>query len=133
MTASNMQFEVTAEDREAIARFRQKIPVEQCDVEKLELFFASMRIQYATRAPSEELLREAQMLVVKNLHLSRTVWALVDKLGGTVAVNDADVPFDWQLGMDPKPPTLIFTSERAPAPAPKPPAVEQGKEGESHV
>lgn len=126
---SEPAFSIIPRDKEFVERIAGIIPLEAADREALATLIAGHRIMHSSASPSGEMQRQLQLEVTKNLNLHRLVWALVTKLGGTVDIKDSDIPFDWNLDLDPveEAKALRIVANRCPPPTK--PADEQAPQG----
>lgn len=111
-------FQIIPDDEEFVDRIAQLIPLEAADRESLKTLIAGHRLMHAARSPSGEMERQMQLMLSQVRNLNRVVHNLVTQLGGTATVKDADIPFDWNLELEPMQAAqaLRITANRCPPP-----------------
>jgi hypothetical protein len=111
-------FDIIPDDKEFVERIAGLIPLEHADRESLATLIAGHRIMHRAASPAGELERELVLLNRKYLYAMRCVHNLVTQLGGKATVKDADIPFDWNMEMDPSADaqSITFIANRCPPP-----------------
>ena len=124
-TKNSVPFTIIPDDKEFVTKIAGLIPLEQIDRERLEVLIAGHRVLHTSASPRMETERQLALELRKSQNIHRIVWALIKRLGGTVAVSDDDIPFDWKLELEPTgSKTLTIVANRCPAP--DAPAVPKG-------
>ena len=113
-------FKIIPDDKEFVEKIAALIPLEQADRERLEVLMAGHRQFHASSSPKAETERQLALEASKSLNLHRLLWALITQLGGTATVKDSEIPFDWNLELEPinEAKALRIIANRCPAPTP---------------
>jgi len=111
-------FRILPTDHEVVAKIAALIPLEQVDRESLTTIIAGHRMIHAATSAKADTERQLAMETMKSMQLHRLLWACITKLGGSIELRDSDIPFDWNLELDPiKDANALFvTANRCPRP-----------------
>ena len=113
---SKSAFNIIPADSDFVNRIGELIPLETADREALTTIIAGHRMMHCNASPSAETNRQLQFEVMRGRNLCRIIHNLVSQIGGSATVKDADIPYNFELTLDPvkESNALVITAGLAP-------------------
>lgn len=110
---------ILPDDKEFVDRIAGIIPLEASDRDSLITLIAAHRMMHATASPAADHERRLSLEVLKNQHAMRVIHWLVTQLGGSAEVKEDDIPFNWELSLEPVKDARVLKIIAGRAPPPK--------------